>query len=148
LKEGLLKSLGSFQEARGDALERKLYTLLSSAASYLQLTLKSAEARETDREQLRAKALGSGQAYADLQFQFKLIAERAAGRIRTTIERHFQKHVRFQLDPRDLSLVTEKGQHEVQPGSYRVFVGGSQPAEGAAGVEAIVSITGEHRLSR
>ncbi|HUI40817.1 MAG TPA: glycoside hydrolase family 3 C-terminal domain-containing protein [Terriglobia bacterium] len=58
------------------------------------------------------------------------------------------KHVTFKLDPRDLSLVTEKGEHEIEPGNYRVFVGGSQPGEGARGVEARFSITGERRLPR
>ncbi len=57
------------------------------------------------------------------------------------------KHVSFKLDPRDLSLVTEKGEHEIQPGSYRIFVGGGQPAEGTRGVETSFSITGISRLS-
>ena len=58
------------------------------------------------------------------------------------------KHVSFHLDPRDLSLVTDKGEHEIQAGGYRVFVGGSQPAKGARGVEAIFSIVANSRLSR
>lgn len=34
------------------------------------------------------------------------------------------RHVTFTPDPRDLSLVTEKGEHVVEPGIYTVFVGG------------------------
>ncbi len=58
------------------------------------------------------------------------------------------RRVTFTLDPRDLSLVTEKGEHVVQPGSYTVFVGGSQPNEGAHGVRAQFRISGEKRLPR
>ncbi|MHB8653806.1 MAG: glycoside hydrolase family 3 protein [Terriglobia bacterium] len=58
------------------------------------------------------------------------------------------RRVTFKLDPRDLSLVTETGEHLVQPGSYKCFVGGSQPGEGAQGVEAQFKITGEKQLPR
>ncbi len=37
------------------------------------------------------------------------------------------KHVTFQLDPRTLSQVNEKGVRAVSPGSYRISLGGSQP---------------------
>ncbi|KAA6460886.1 glycoside hydrolase family 3 protein [Acidobacteria bacterium AB60] len=37
------------------------------------------------------------------------------------------KHVRFQLDPRTLSEVDEKGNRGVTAGSYRISLGGSQP---------------------
>jgi beta-glucosidase len=56
--------------------------------------------------------------------------------------------VTFKLDPRDLSLVTETGEHVVQPGSYTAFVGGSQPGEGARGVKAQFQISGEKQLPR
>ena len=42
------------------------------------------------------------------------------------------KHVTFQLDPRTLSQVDNKGVRSVGPGAYRVFVGGSQPSGDAA----------------
>jgi beta-glucosidase len=58
------------------------------------------------------------------------------------------RHVLFTLNPRDLSQVTENGEHRIVPGSYTVFVGGSQPAEGAHGVEATLQITGEKMLPR
>jgi beta-glucosidase len=58
------------------------------------------------------------------------------------------QHVAFKLNPRDLSQVTEKGEHTIMPGSYTVFVGASQPAEGAPGVEAKFQITGEEKLPR
>jgi beta-glucosidase len=58
------------------------------------------------------------------------------------------RHVAFKLNPRDLSQVTEKGEHRIMPGSYTVFVGGSQPTEGAHGLEAKLQITGEVMLPR
>jgi beta-glucosidase len=58
------------------------------------------------------------------------------------------RDVAFKLNPRDLSQVTEKGKHRIMPGSYTVFVGGSQPTEGAHGLEAKLQITGEVKLPR
>jgi hypothetical protein len=37
------------------------------------------------------------------------------------------RHVAFELNLRDLSQATEKGEHRIMPGSYTAFVGGSQP---------------------
>jgi len=36
--------------------------------------------------------------------------------------------VEFRVDPRQMSLVNADGTRAVQPGSYRIFVGGVQPA--------------------
>jgi len=58
------------------------------------------------------------------------------------------RRVSFTLGPRDLSLVNEKGERAVQPGSYTVFVGGSQPNAGAGGLEARFQISGEQQLPR
>jgi beta-glucosidase len=56
------------------------------------------------------------------------------------------KHVTFTLSPRDLSIVTEKGERVVAAGNYSVFVGGGQP--GTEGVKAQFKITGEEKLPR
>lgn len=58
------------------------------------------------------------------------------------------RRVSFILNARDLSQVKENGEPSVQPGSYTVFVGGSQPSEGARGVEAQFRISGEQSLPR
>jgi len=58
------------------------------------------------------------------------------------------RHIAFRLNPRDLSQVTEDGEHRILPGSYTVFVGGSQPTEGAHGLEAKLQVTGEAKLPR
>jgi len=58
------------------------------------------------------------------------------------------RHVTFKLSPRDLGQVTDEGEHRIIPGSYTVFVGGSQPTQGAPGLEAKFQITGEMELPR
>jgi len=56
------------------------------------------------------------------------------------------RHVRFMLDARDLSGVSEKGDRVVSEGSYRVSVGGGQPETGAPQAAAEFSITGSQTL--
>jgi hypothetical protein len=58
------------------------------------------------------------------------------------------QHITFKLNPRDLSQVTAKGQHRIGPGSYTIFVGGSQPTKGGHGLAAELQITGEANLPR
>jgi beta-glucosidase len=58
------------------------------------------------------------------------------------------KHVTFTLSPRDLSLVTEQGDHAVLPGSYKIFVGSNQPGDGVRGAQADLEIIGEAKLPR
>jgi beta-glucosidase len=57
------------------------------------------------------------------------------------------RRVKFTLTPRDLSRVTDAGEHVIQPATYWVYVGGSQPREGA-GVRASFQIVGEQKLPR
>ena len=35
--------------------------------------------------------------------------------------------VQFELTPKDLSLIDERGERWLEPGRFRVFIGGSQP---------------------
>jgi len=60
------------------------------------------------------------------------------------------KHISFQLDPRNLSEVDEKGTRAVTPGDYKVSLGGSQPGGDAASasVSAPFTITGTQQLPR
>lgn len=55
------------------------------------------------------------------------------------------KHVAFNLQPRDLSLVNERGDRVVTGGRYQVRVGGGQPGT-APGVEATLLVRGEQTL--
>jgi beta-glucosidase len=56
------------------------------------------------------------------------------------------QHLKFTLNPRDLSCVNESGDRLVAAGAYKIFVGGGQPGTGAPGAQAQFSITGEQKL--
>jgi len=56
------------------------------------------------------------------------------------------RHVEFNLQPRDLSMVNEAGDRLVAAGAYRVSVGGGQPGMGAATAETQFNVTGEQKL--
>ncbi|QBM76010.1 glycoside hydrolase family 3 protein [Sphingomonas sp. AAP5] len=51
----------------------------------------------------------------------------------------------FTLDPRRLSLVARDGTRAVEPGAYRLFLGGGQPGD-AAGVWVDLAITGTRQV--
>ena len=53
------------------------------------------------------------------------------------------KHIIFELDPRTLSQVDEKGVRAVRSGDYTIHVGGSQPPVGSAGLQVHISGTQE-----
>ncbi len=55
------------------------------------------------------------------------------------------RHLTFTLGARQLSVVNAAGQRNVEPGQYRIFVGGSQPA-GNAAQSVNVSIHGTKHL--
>jgi len=54
--------------------------------------------------------------------------------------------VRFELKPRDLSMVTEAGEPIVAEGAYTVTVGGGQPNAGAPTVSASFNVMGSLTL--
>ena len=54
--------------------------------------------------------------------------------------------VHFDLNPRDLSSVTEAGDRVVAPGAYSLSVGGGQPGTGAAAVAAAFKVMGTMKL--
>ncbi len=68
------------------------------------------------------------------------------GFTRVTLAAKEKRHVRFALDPRDVSYVDPDGNRLVSAGRYKVFVGGGVPDTGRPGVEAELTITGEKRL--
>ncbi len=58
------------------------------------------------------------------------------------------RKVHFDLDPRDLSSVTEAGQRVVAPGAYVLSVGGGQPGTGAPVAQARFTIDGTVTLDK
>jgi beta-glucosidase len=57
-----------------------------------------------------------------------------------------QQHVKFNLDPRDLSYVNGDGDRLVGAGDYMVVVGGGQPGTPAPQAQARLTIRGEQKL--
>jgi len=57
------------------------------------------------------------------------------------------RRIDFELSPRALSSVDAAGVRSVEPGSYRIFVGGGQPGD-APGASASFTITGRDVLPR
>jgi beta-glucosidase len=56
------------------------------------------------------------------------------------------KHVQFTLGARDLSQVTDKGDHVIAEGSYQIYLGGGQPGTSRPGTEAAFRIQGQRKL--
>lgn len=56
------------------------------------------------------------------------------------------RHVRFELTPRDLSEVAADGSRSVQPGEYKVAIGGGQPAKGSRGLTGRFNVNGRKEL--
>ena len=57
------------------------------------------------------------------------------------------RRIKFALSPRDLSRVTEEGKHVIQPATYSVYIGGSQPKQGE-GARTSFEIIGQRELPR
>ncbi|HKV40260.1 MAG TPA: fibronectin type III-like domain-contianing protein, partial [Blastocatellia bacterium] len=54
--------------------------------------------------------------------------------------------VKFHLEPRDLSMVTEAGDIVIAQGKYRVSVGGGQPGMGAPSASGNIQVNGQVML--
>ena len=65
---------------------------------------------------------------------------------RVHLEPGASQTVRFELKPRDLSMVTEAGEPIEAEGAYTVSVGGGQPNTGTQGVTGSVRIMGTVKL--
>jgi beta-glucosidase len=57
------------------------------------------------------------------------------------------RRVRFELSPRQLSLVDAAGLRAIEAGQYRLFIGGGQPGT-TDGVTATFTIVGRQALPR
>ncbi|NJD08936.1 MAG: glycoside hydrolase family 3 protein [Gemmatimonadetes bacterium] len=52
------------------------------------------------------------------------------------------RHVSITIDPRTIGQVNEAGERVIVPGSYQVFVGGTQPGESEDGVSGSFTVSG------
>jgi beta-glucosidase len=68
------------------------------------------------------------------------------GFARVHLEAGEARKVRFELKPRDLSMVTAAGEPVVAEGAYTISVGGGQPGTGVAAVTSGFNVTGQLTL--
>jgi len=91
-----------------------------------------------------------GDEVAQLYLMFPPVAGAPLGALRGFTRVHVAagatEHLRFALEPRDLSMVNEAGFRVVAPGDYRVVVGGGQPGTSTPQTEGKFSVTGEKKL--
>jgi beta-glucosidase len=92
----------------------------------------------------------AGDEVAELYLEFPKVAgaplRALRGFQRVHLEAGASQKVHFELQPRDLGMVTEDGEPTVAEGSYTVSVGGGQPHSGAQVVDATFSIKGQLTL--
>ena len=62
------------------------------------------------------------------------------------LKRALRRRLRFELSPRDLSMVTEAGDPIVAEGDYSVSVGGGQPHSGAKVLSQTFKVKGKLKL--
>ncbi len=87
LDETLLsKALRGANKEREAILRHKVESLVSECAEYLEMALKSAEAGDSERAELRFKILGQQESLENTRSALKLIVRHAAGPTRSTLE--------------------------------------------------------------
>jgi beta-glucosidase len=84
-------------------------------------------------------AAGKGSGLTTPVLQRQLVAFR-----RVSLKPGKTETVRFEIDPRSLSTVARDGTRTVQPGAYRLYVGGGQPGDGV-GAWTDFTVAGEAR---
>ena len=132
------------------------YGLSYSTFEYSNLKLSSpqlkAGAALTVQVDVRNTSKIAGDEVAELYLEFPSIAGAPARALRGFARVHLlpgeTRHLSYTLNPRDLSMVNEQGEHVAAPGEYTIYVGGAQPAETAGGVSALMEITGDLKLPR
>ena len=77
-------------------------------------------------------------------FTDPVLQRQLVGYSRIAVKRGATARVRFAIDPRRLSIVDRDGRRHVQPGAYRLYIGGGQPGDGA-GVWHDFMVTGTDR---
>ena len=89
LIDGTLASLG---EERRRIVSRKVDTLLAECESYLKLALRSAQAADSERDDLARLVRSEREAVADVKAQYKLLVQHTAGAVRSQFAAALEKH--------------------------------------------------------
>ena len=80
-------TLGAIRQQKNEILNHKIQTLLRECGDYVQLTLRSAEMIDAERQQLRNRALGEKEALSDTKLELQLVARHNIGAARNHIEK-------------------------------------------------------------
>jgi len=81
-------------QQRAAILNRKLDTLLAECSGYLSVALKSAEAADSERQQVRRKILGDRQGLEDSRLALRLIVRHVSTNLRTGYEKLLESRER------------------------------------------------------
>jgi beta-glucosidase len=92
----------------------------------------------------------AGDEVAELYLEFPKVAgaplKALRGFQRVHLEAGASQKLRFELKPRDLSMITEAGEPIVAEGAYSLSVGGGQPGTGAPVVTGNFNVKGSLTL--
>lgn len=131
------------------------YGLSYTTFTYSNLKVSSKSAKAGDPVTVNATITNSGKAKGDEVAELYLTPAGSDAPIREL--RAFKRislapgassTVQFTLSSRDLSTVRPDGTRSVIPGSYKIYVGGSQPGGPSKGLEDTVAITGTVTLPK
>ena len=145
----------TYRYYRGKPLYPFGYGLSYTSFSYDGLRLSASTLKAGDRLAVDAKVTNTGRVAGDEVAQLYLTFPDTPGMPRVALRGVQRVHltpgetkiVHFDLEPRDLSSVTEAGEIKVQPGAYTLSVGGGQPKYTKAIASLPLTITGETTLS-
>ena len=130
------------------------YGLSYTTFAYRHLQLSSSALKAGDPLTVEADVTNTGKVAGDEVVQLYLRGPQTGGAplgelrsfSRLTLKPGEAKHVTFTLDAGRLSEVATDGTRAMQPGQYRLYVGGGQPGH-SSGVEGQFSITGRQVLT-
>ncbi|MGB9433435.1 MAG: glycoside hydrolase family 3 C-terminal domain-containing protein [Candidatus Acidiferrum sp.] len=130
------------------------YGLSYSKFAYSKLKVAKNKLDASDPLSVQVNVKNTGGREGDEVIELYLIFPKLPGAPRYAL-RGFQRvhlrpretqNIRFTLNSRDLSLVSEAGDRIVAPGAYHVSVGGGQPGTGVPSVQAGFTIRGQQNL--
>jgi beta-glucosidase len=131
------------------------YGLSYSTFTYSHLHLSTSSLKAGDTLFVDAEVKNTGKRDGDEVAELYLIPPQGNGAPRLALESYERVHLKagesrvmhFELQPRQLSIVDEKGIRAVRAGAYSVAAGGAQPGD-THDISATFSIVGTHTLPR
>jgi GTP-binding protein EngB required for normal cell division len=85
-------TLRRFADERQSILERKIDTVLRECGDYLTLSLRSAEAIQSERENLQKQMIGEREVIEEVKSEIRLVVRHAAGGSRPMISERLEAH--------------------------------------------------------